>query len=112
MAIVKRHQVLPGGGHEFCPLIAARSARWRPSDVPGSPHPRYGSAGLKARDDGGPAERLNSPGAAARTFPASPTAAIWSSRTSTGPGGPGARLLRDYDSILDDQADRITAGLT
>jgi len=32
---VKGHQELPGGGHENCPLVAARSARsWTP-DVPG-----------------------------------------------------------------------------
>jgi hypothetical protein len=29
-----------------------------------------------------------------------------------GPGGPGARRHRDHDSILDDQVDPITAGLT
>jgi hypothetical protein len=33
--IVKGHQDLPSGGHEFCPLMATRSAQWWPSDVPG-----------------------------------------------------------------------------
>ena len=32
---VKGHQELPSGGHEFCPLMATRSARWWPSDVAG-----------------------------------------------------------------------------
>jgi hypothetical protein len=34
MAPVKGHQELPGGGREFCPLVATRSARWWPPDVP------------------------------------------------------------------------------
>ena len=29
---VKGHQELPGDGHEICPLVATRSARWRPPD--------------------------------------------------------------------------------
>jgi len=32
--VVKGHQELPSGGREFCPLMATRSARWWPSDVP------------------------------------------------------------------------------
>jgi len=31
---VKGHQELPGGGREFCPLVATRSAQWWPPDVP------------------------------------------------------------------------------
>jgi hypothetical protein len=29
---VKGHQELPGDGHEICPLVVTRSARWRPPD--------------------------------------------------------------------------------
>jgi len=29
---VKGHQELPGDGHGICPLVATRSARWRPPD--------------------------------------------------------------------------------
>ena len=32
---VKGHEVLPGGGHESCPVVATRSARSWPPDVPG-----------------------------------------------------------------------------
>ncbi len=31
-ASVKGHRELPGDGHEICPLVATRSARWRPPD--------------------------------------------------------------------------------
>lgn len=31
---VKGHQELPGGGREFCPLVATRSAQSSPPDVP------------------------------------------------------------------------------
>ena len=32
---VKGHEELPSGGHENCPLVATRSARWWPRDLPG-----------------------------------------------------------------------------